>query len=111
MNGGMIPVLSSNIDGIWHDFRSSSLLVTFNSKKTYCYKDVPKTKFDEFLISPSKGQFLNAEIKPCFSSTELSASEVEAMIKGGAPLNLNRRNPRQRLSEMAFTHPILSALF
>lgn len=111
MNSGMIPVLSSNIDGIWHDFRSSSLLVTFKSNKTYCYKDVPKSKFDEFLNSSSKGQFLNAEIKPHFSYTELDASEVDAMIKGSVPSNFNRRSPRQSLSEMVSTYPVLSALF
>ena len=65
------PVTSTNIRAIGHD--GFDLYVLFSSDKLYCYQAVPAKLVNDFMTSPSKGKFLNDEIKPnfsCRSSTE-----------------------------------------
>lgn len=62
----MTFVDSSNIEAIGHDPDSLELHVSFRSGDTYVYYDVPSVVFDAFLSAPSKGSFLNREIKPVF---------------------------------------------
>jgi len=58
---------SSTIVAIGHD--SESVYVLFRSQKVYRYVGVPVTVKDEFLAAPSKGQYLNASIKPHYQAS------------------------------------------
>lgn len=57
---------SSNVEAIGHDPDSLELHVRFRSGDTYVYYEVPSIVFDAFMSAPSKGSFLNREIKPVF---------------------------------------------
>jgi hypothetical protein len=59
----MHPVESSNIEAIGYDRANGSLLVDFLSGSRYRYLDVSVRHFQEFLAAPSKGQYLNQQIK------------------------------------------------
>jgi hypothetical protein len=54
---------SSAILHIGYDFDNHELSVTFVTRKTYVYSDVPVAIYEEFLRAASKGQFFNAEIR------------------------------------------------
>ena len=62
----MVFVDSSNIEAIGYDETSQELHVQFLSGSTYVYYDVPSELFDAFVAAPSKGSFLNREIKEVF---------------------------------------------
>ena len=57
---------SSNIEAIGYDETSQELHVQFLSGGKYVYYDVPRELFDAFMAAPSKGSFLNREIKEVF---------------------------------------------
>jgi len=59
----MLPVESSNIAAIGYSDVERVLQVDFWSGTRYRYFGVPQRKFDEFLAAPSKGRYLNSEIK------------------------------------------------
>lgn len=59
----MIYVDSSNIEAIGYDDESLELHVQFISGGYYIYNNVPRQIFDELMYAPSKGSFLNREIK------------------------------------------------
>jgi hypothetical protein len=59
----MVYVDSSNIEAIGYDEGVSELHVWFLSGGCYVYHDVPLGIFDDFMCAPSKGSFLNREIK------------------------------------------------
>lgn len=59
----MIFVDSSNIEAIGYDDDGQELHVQFLSGACYVYHDVPRQIFDNLLQAPSKGSFLNREIK------------------------------------------------
>ncbi len=63
----MMPELffveSSNIEAIGYDDTTQELHVQFLSGGYYIYKDVPRGIFDDLMNAPSKGSFLNREIK------------------------------------------------
>ena len=56
-------VESSNIEAIGYDDDGQELHVHFLSGGQYVYHNVPREIFDAFLQAPSKGSFLNREIK------------------------------------------------
>jgi hypothetical protein len=62
----MISVDSSNIAAIGYSALEQVLQVDFLNGSRYRYQDVPQWVFDEFQEAPSKGQYLNSEIKGCF---------------------------------------------
>ena len=62
----MVFVDSSNIEAIGYDETSQELHVQFLSGNKYVYYDVPSELFDAFMAAPSKGSFLNREIKEVF---------------------------------------------
>ena len=62
----MVFVDSSNIEAIGYDETSRELHVQFLSGNKYVYDDVPSELFDAFMAAPSKGSFLNREIKEVF---------------------------------------------
>lgn len=59
----MIFVDSSNIESIGYDDDTQELHVQFLSRGCYIYSDVPREIFDDLMNAPSKGSFLNREIK------------------------------------------------
>ena len=56
------PVESSNILSVGYDETTSSLYVNYLSG-TYKYDDVDKSVYESLLTSPSKGRFMNENIK------------------------------------------------
>jgi hypothetical protein len=61
-NINFIPVESSNILSVGYEEETSSLYVNYPSG-TYKYNGVDKTVYESFLTSPSKGRFMNENIK------------------------------------------------
>lgn len=59
----MIPVRSSSIKSIGYDTDEMVLRVKFLSGVVYDYSNVPGNIFEEFLLSSSKGTYLNKKIK------------------------------------------------
>lgn len=59
----MIFVDSSNIEAIGYDEDNQELHVRFLSGASYIYSGVPRQIFDDLMEAPSKGSFLNREIK------------------------------------------------
>jgi hypothetical protein len=59
----MIFVDSSNIEAIGYDDGAQELHVRFLTGETYVYSGVPREVFDAMMNAPSKGSFLNREVK------------------------------------------------
>jgi hypothetical protein len=59
----MIYVDSSNIEAVGYDDDTQELHVQFFSSGYYIYNDVPRQIFDDLINAPSKGSFLNREVK------------------------------------------------
>ncbi len=68
----MLPVESSNIAAIGYDPIERTLQVNFLSGTRYRYFSVPQWRFDEFVATPSKGRYLNSEIKGAFDYTRVA---------------------------------------
>lgn len=66
----MIFVDSSNIEAVGYDDDSQELHVQFLGGGCYVYHQVPRQIFDEFINAPSKGSFLNREIKNVYQFTK-----------------------------------------
>lgn len=54
---------STNISSIGYDADSETLEVEFLNGSIYQYYNVPQGLYEQLMIAPSKGQFLNANIK------------------------------------------------
>ena len=65
-------VHSSNINQIGYDADQMELHVIFNDGSLYVYADVPAEIFDQLQIAPSKGRYLNQEVKGVYSYDKLS---------------------------------------
>ena len=59
----MTYVDSSNIEAIGYDDETQELHVQFLSGGLYIYHNVPRHVFDALMNAPSKGSFLNREVK------------------------------------------------
>ena len=59
----MIYVDSSNVEAIGYDDETQDLHVQFLSGGYYIYHRVPRDVFDRLMSAPSKGSFLNREVK------------------------------------------------
>ena len=57
------PVTSSNISSIGYDVKSGILEVEFTSSDVYQYFNVPEYLYQQFIQSPSYGEFLNDHIR------------------------------------------------
>lgn len=57
------PVASANVSAIGYDDASLTLEVHFTSGLMYQYFDVPRSIYDELMNAPSKGQYLNLNIR------------------------------------------------
>lgn len=66
----MIYVDSSNIEAIGYDDDAQELHVQFTSGGHYIYHDVPRQIFDDLMNAPSKGSFLNREVKNVYRFTK-----------------------------------------
>lgn len=64
-------VSSSNVSAIGYDEPSQTLEVEFQNGSIYQYYNVPGHIFEELLAAPSKGQFLNYQIKHSFPYTRV----------------------------------------
>ena len=61
----MIPVESSSIELVGYDEDAGVLFVRFHNRgRTYAYEGVSQAQFDALLAAPSKGRYVNWEIKP-----------------------------------------------
>ena len=60
----MIPVDSTSIELVGYDEDARELYVHFRRGRTYVYFDVPPSTYAALLEAPSKGRYLNFEIKP-----------------------------------------------
>ena len=61
----MVPVESTSIELVGYDEDARELYVRFlNRGRTYVYFDVPPEAYAALLDAPSKGRYLNFEIKP-----------------------------------------------
>jgi KTSC domain len=56
------PVASSNVASVGYDPDSETLEVEFTNGSIYQYFNVPNHLHEQFMMAPSKGQFLNAYI-------------------------------------------------
>ena len=65
----MYFVDSSNVESIGYDGENQELHITFlgSSGTTYVYLDVPDIVWEDLQAAPSKGSFLNREVKPRFT--------------------------------------------
>jgi hypothetical protein len=59
-------VSSSNIVSVGYDAASETLEIEFQNGGVYQYYNVGQSTFDEFMATPSKGQFLAYQIKNAF---------------------------------------------
>ena len=62
---------SSNIEAIGYDGASRELHVRFLNGATYVYSDVEDGVFEELLQAPSKGSYLNRNIKGRYQYAKL----------------------------------------
>jgi hypothetical protein len=60
------PVASSNLASVGYDEPSQTLEVEFANGTIYQYYNVGRALYDQFMQSPSKGQFLNAYIRNAY---------------------------------------------
>lgn len=61
----MVPVESTSIELVGYDEDAQELYVRFHNRgRTYVYFDVPREAYAALLEAPSKGRYLNFEIKP-----------------------------------------------
>ena len=66
----MMSVASSNIEAICYDEGNQELHVQFLSGDYYVYHDVPREIFEDLMEAPSKGSYLNREIKGVYQYTK-----------------------------------------
>jgi len=67
----MIFVSSSNIEAIGYDESTQDLHVQFLSGGYYVYHNVPREIFDRLMEAPSKGSYLNREIKGVYQYSKM----------------------------------------
>jgi hypothetical protein len=60
----MVPVESTSIQLVGYDEDARELYVQFRRGRTYVYFDVRPSAYTALLEAPSKGRYLNFEIKP-----------------------------------------------
>lgn len=63
----MTYVESSNLEQIGYDSDKSELHVIFKDGSLYVYSDVPVQIYEALLVAPSKGSYLNREVKGVYN--------------------------------------------
>lgn len=64
----------------YYDTNLSDLKIKFKNEIVYLYHDVNQSVFENFIVAPAPGSFLNANIKPVFKVTKLLESKNTAGI-------------------------------
>jgi hypothetical protein len=67
----MLRMSSSNIAAAGYDHGLKILRVRFVRGAAYDYLDVPAAVFKDLLKAPSKGRFLNSQVKPYYAYRHL----------------------------------------
>lgn len=67
----MTSVASSSVGAVGYDENSETLQVEFLNGARYQYHGVSRGLYDQFMQAPSKGQFLNANIRDQFAYTRV----------------------------------------
>lgn len=70
------PVKSSNIISVGYDETTSSLYVNYPSG-TYKYYGIKKSVYESLLTSPSKGRFMNKNIKGQYRYSMVDSDEED----------------------------------
>lgn len=65
----MTSVQSTSISSI--GYRRRTMQIEFSSGRVYSYSKVPRSTYDSFAKSQSKGKFFNEEIREKFSQKEI----------------------------------------
>lgn len=60
----MIPVDSSAVESVGYHEATRELYVRYHEGHLYAYSPVPTETFEALLAAPSKGTYVNREIKP-----------------------------------------------
>ena len=71
---------SSNIGAIAYEKRTQALYVTFKSGAVYRYESVPASVVTAFLVAPSKGKYLVANIRSTYPARRLDVEEIEQLL-------------------------------
>lgn len=61
---------SSNVEAVGYDDATQELYIQFLSGGYYIYHEVPRHVFDGMMSAPSKGSFLNREVKGVYRFTK-----------------------------------------
>jgi hypothetical protein len=64
-------VESSMIQAFGYDEGNETLLVIFNSGKTYQYSEVPKDIYEELLAADSKGSYMRSCVIDCYPRVQM----------------------------------------
>ena len=64
-------VLSSNVRSVGYDARTETLEVEFHGGHVYQYYGVPELVYEEMMRAPSKGRFLNFEIRNAYPHSRI----------------------------------------
>jgi hypothetical protein len=102
-----VPVESSNIDAIAF-FGNDALVVRFHNQDMYLYS-APVGVYEDMLAAPSKGRFLNSQVKPHYPARKIESSELDLL---GRPYHRQQhmgRAPRNRSFELS--DPAYSIIF
>lgn len=62
----MIGVSSSSVEAVGYEPTAAELWVQFNGGRIYIYDEVPQHVFDALLYAPSKGTYINQQVKPVY---------------------------------------------
>jgi hypothetical protein len=95
---GMISVTSSNIESIGYGEKRNALIVKFKNGGVYIYQGVKKNIFDEFLNAPSKGGYLDSEIKGGYPFERITESQIDQWLDRVQP-----KAERPRVRDYVFT--------
>jgi hypothetical protein len=66
------PVSSSSVSMIGYDADTQALEVQYNNGGVYQYQGVPQDVFDQLMNAPSKGTFVNQQIKNSYVFVRVS---------------------------------------
>jgi hypothetical protein len=64
MSVEMLPVDSTMVSAVGYDPASQTLHVQYHGGRTYQHPGVPPAKWEALQASPSKGKYLNTQVKP-----------------------------------------------
>lgn len=75
------PISSSMMTGVLYDRKAKELHIGFNTGARYKYKNVPYSKYQGLLKSPSKGKYLNSKIKSKHEFEKMEEMQKEAFFR------------------------------